>query len=190
MADLNKIVDDLSTLTVIEAAELSKLLEEKWGVSAAAPVAAAAVGAGAPAAEEKSEFSLFLASFGDKKIKPRDPRLPIPTYKPKPEEYLKNSFEKFEKIIVAEEHGFTGGVGAAILEWAYTNNQSVRKLKLINTPKEFIISISASSLIIPSWSQRALAFILIASLTIGKTCSGLRKISTISTFEGISNKLG
>lgn len=53
--------------------------------------------------------------------------------------YLKNSFEKFEKIIVAEEHGFIGGAGAAILEWAYTNNQCVRKLKLINTPKEFII---------------------------------------------------
>jgi large subunit ribosomal protein L7/L12 len=68
MADLNKIIDELSTLTVVEAAELSKQLEEKWGVSAAAPVAAAAVGAGAPAAEEKSEFSLFLASFGDKKI--------------------------------------------------------------------------------------------------------------------------
>ena len=68
MADLNKIIDELSTLTVVEAAELSKQLEEKWGVSAAAPVAVAAVGAGAPAAEEKSEFSLFLASFGDKKI--------------------------------------------------------------------------------------------------------------------------
>ena len=68
MADLNKIVDDLSTLTVIEAAELSKLLEEKWGVSAAAPVAAAASGAAAPAEEEKSEFSLFLAAAGDKKI--------------------------------------------------------------------------------------------------------------------------
>ena len=67
MADLNKIVDELSTLTVVEAAELSKQLEEKWGVTAAAPVAAAAGGA-APAAEEKSEFSLFLASFGDKKI--------------------------------------------------------------------------------------------------------------------------
>ena len=67
MADLNKIVDELSTLTVIEAAELSKQLEEKWGVTAAAPVAAAAGGA-APAEEEKSEFSLFLASFGEKKI--------------------------------------------------------------------------------------------------------------------------
>ena len=54
MADLNKIVDELSTLSVIEAAELSKLLEEKWGVTAAAPVAAAAGGAAAPAAEEKS----------------------------------------------------------------------------------------------------------------------------------------
>ena len=67
MADLNKIVDELSTLTVVEAAELSKQLEEKWGVTAAAPVAAAAGGA-APAAEEKSEFSVFLTSAGDKKI--------------------------------------------------------------------------------------------------------------------------
>ena len=69
MADLNKIIDELSTLTVVEAAELSKQLEEKWGVTAAAPVAAApAGGATAPAGEEKSEFSLFLASAGDKKI--------------------------------------------------------------------------------------------------------------------------
>ena len=69
MADLNKIIDELSTLTVVEAAELSKQLEEKWGVTAAAPVAAAAPGgAAAPAAEEKSEFSLFLAAAGDKKI--------------------------------------------------------------------------------------------------------------------------
>ena len=68
MADLNKIVEDLSTLTVVEAAELSKQLEEKWGVTAAAPVAAAAPGAAAPAGEEKSEFSLFLAAAGDKKI--------------------------------------------------------------------------------------------------------------------------
>ncbi len=68
MADLNKIIDELSTLTVVEAAELSKQLEEKWGVKAAAPVAAAAPGAAAPAAEEKSEFSLFLAAAGDKKI--------------------------------------------------------------------------------------------------------------------------
>ena len=69
MADLNKIIEDLSTLTVVEAAELSKQLEEKWGVTAAAPVAAApAGGAAAPAGEEKSEFSLFLASAGDKKI--------------------------------------------------------------------------------------------------------------------------
>ena len=69
MADLNKIIDELSTLTVVEAAELSKKLEEKWGVTAAAPVAAApAGGAAAPAGEEKSEFSLFLASAGDKKI--------------------------------------------------------------------------------------------------------------------------
>ena len=69
MADLNKIIDELSTLTVVEAAELSKQLEEKWGVTAAAPVAAApAGGAAAPAGEEKSEFSIFLASAGEKKI--------------------------------------------------------------------------------------------------------------------------
>ena len=67
MADLNKIVDELSTLTVMEAAELSKQLEENWGVTAAAPAAAAATAA-APAGEEKSEFSVFLSSFGDKKI--------------------------------------------------------------------------------------------------------------------------
>ena len=66
MADLNKIVDELSTLTVIEAAELSKQLEEKWGVTAA--VAAAPAAAGAAAGEEKSEFTVFLASFGEKKI--------------------------------------------------------------------------------------------------------------------------
>ena len=69
MADLEKIVDQLSGLTVIEAAELSKLLEEKWGVSAAAPVAvAAAPVAGGEAAEEKSEFTVVLAAAGDKKI--------------------------------------------------------------------------------------------------------------------------
>ena len=69
MADLNKIIEDLSKLTVVEAAELSKQLEEKWGVTAAAPVAAApAGGTTAPAGEEKSEFSVFLASAGDKKI--------------------------------------------------------------------------------------------------------------------------
>ena len=71
MADLNKIVEDLSALTVLEAAELSKLLEEKWGVSAAAPVAVAAVGGGAApaaAAEEKTEFTVQLTSAGDKKI--------------------------------------------------------------------------------------------------------------------------
>ena len=69
MADLNKIIDELSSLTVVEAAELSKQLEEKWGVTAAAPVAAAPAGGGAaPAGEEKSEFSIFLASAGDKKI--------------------------------------------------------------------------------------------------------------------------
>ena len=68
MADLNKIIDELSKLTVVEAAELSKQLEEKWGVSAAAAVAApVAVGAAAPA-EEKSEFTIFLTSAGDKKI--------------------------------------------------------------------------------------------------------------------------
>ena len=65
MSDLNKIIEDLSKLTVVEAAELSKQLEEKWGVTAAAPVAAAAAGA---AAEEKSEFTVFLTSFGEKKI--------------------------------------------------------------------------------------------------------------------------
>ena len=68
MADLNKIIDELSTLTVVEAAELSKQLEEKWGVTAAAPVAAAPAGGVTPAGEEKSEFSLFLAATGDKKI--------------------------------------------------------------------------------------------------------------------------
>jgi large subunit ribosomal protein L7/L12 len=70
MADLNKIVEDLSSLSVIEAAELSKLLEEKWGVSAAAPVAVAApaVGGGETAAEEKSEFDLVLAEVGSNKI--------------------------------------------------------------------------------------------------------------------------
>ena len=66
MSDLNKIVDQLSKLTVVEAAELSKQLEDKWGVTAAAPVAAAPVAA-APA-EEKSEFTVFLTAFGDKKI--------------------------------------------------------------------------------------------------------------------------
>lgn len=72
MADLAKLVDDLSSLTVLEAAELSKMLEEKWGVSAAAAVAvAAAPGAGggaAAAAEEQTEFTVVLASAGDKKI--------------------------------------------------------------------------------------------------------------------------
>ena len=68
MSDLNKIIEDLSKLTVVEAAELSKQLEEKWGVTAAAPVAAAAPGAAAPAAEEKSEFTVFLSAAGDKKI--------------------------------------------------------------------------------------------------------------------------
>ncbi|GAB4531926.1 MAG: 50S ribosomal protein L7/L12 [Parvularculaceae bacterium] len=72
MADLEKIAEELSSLTVLEAAELSKLLEEKWGVSAAAPVAvAAAPGAGggeAAAAEEKTEFDVVLAAAGDKKI--------------------------------------------------------------------------------------------------------------------------
>ena len=68
MADLNKIIDELSTLTVVEAAELSKQLEEKWGVTAAAPVAAAAPGAAAAPSEEKSEFTVFLSAAGDKKI--------------------------------------------------------------------------------------------------------------------------
>ena len=71
MADLAKIADELSTLTVIEASELSKMLEEKWGVSAAAPVAVAAVPGAAPAAEEaeeQTEFTVVLASFGEKKI--------------------------------------------------------------------------------------------------------------------------
>ncbi|WP_321337881.1 50S ribosomal protein L7/L12 [Breoghania sp.] len=70
MADLEKIVEELSALTVMEAAELSKMLEEKWGVSAAAPVAVAAAAAGgeAAAAEEKTEFDVVLASAGDKKI--------------------------------------------------------------------------------------------------------------------------
>jgi large subunit ribosomal protein L7/L12 len=71
MADLSKLVEDLSSLTVLEAAELSKMLEEKWGVSAAAPVAVAAVGGGAAAAapvEEKTEFTVVLAAAGDKKI--------------------------------------------------------------------------------------------------------------------------
>ena len=69
MADLNKIIDELSSLTVVEAAELSKQLEEKWGVTAAAAVAApAAASGGAAPAEEKDEFSVVLASAGDKKI--------------------------------------------------------------------------------------------------------------------------
>ena len=67
MADLNKIIDELSKLTVVEAADLSKQLEEKWGVTAAAP-AAAAPAAGAAPAEEKSDFTIFLSSAGDKKI--------------------------------------------------------------------------------------------------------------------------
>ena len=68
MADLAKIVDELSALTVLKAAELSKMLEEKWGVSAAAPVAAAAAGAGAAAAEEKTEFDVVLVEAGANKI--------------------------------------------------------------------------------------------------------------------------
>jgi len=71
MADLAKIVEDLSSLTVLEAAELSKMLEEKWGVSAAAPLAVAAAaggGAAAPAAEEKTEFDVVLAEAGPNKI--------------------------------------------------------------------------------------------------------------------------
>ena len=69
MADLNKIIDELSSLTVVEAAELSKQLEEKWGVTAAAAVAAAPAGAAATApAEEKDEFTIMLTAAGDKKI--------------------------------------------------------------------------------------------------------------------------
>jgi large subunit ribosomal protein L7/L12 len=70
MADLQKIVEDLSSLTVLEAADLAKMLEEKWGVSAAAAVAVAAgpAGGGAAAAEEKTEFTVVLAAVGDKKI--------------------------------------------------------------------------------------------------------------------------
>ena len=69
MADLNKIIEDLSALTVMEAAELAKMLEEKWGVSAAAPVAVAAAGAaGAAAAEEKTEFNVVLVEAGANKI--------------------------------------------------------------------------------------------------------------------------
>jgi large subunit ribosomal protein L7/L12 len=71
MANLEQLVDDLSSLTVLEAAELSKMLEEKWGVSAAAPVAAAAAGAPAAvaeAAEEQTEFDVILATIGEKKI--------------------------------------------------------------------------------------------------------------------------
>ena len=68
MADLQKIVDDLSELSVMEAAELSKLLEEKWGVSAAAPVAVAAAPAEAVVAEEQTDFTVVFSSFGEKKI--------------------------------------------------------------------------------------------------------------------------
>ena len=71
MADLNKIIEDLSSLTVVEAAELSKQLEEKWGVTAAAPVAAAPAAAGggdAPAAEEKDSFDVVLSAVGDQKV--------------------------------------------------------------------------------------------------------------------------
>ena len=69
MANLEQLAEDLSALTVIEAADLSKMLEEKWGVSAAAPVAVAAVAAGGgEAAEEQTEFDVILASFGEKKI--------------------------------------------------------------------------------------------------------------------------
>ncbi len=68
MADLNKIIEDLSSLTVVEAAELSKQLEEKWGVTAAAAVAAAPAAGAAAAVEEKDEFTIVLAAAGDKKI--------------------------------------------------------------------------------------------------------------------------
>ena len=70
MADLDKIAEDLSSLTVLEAADLAKLLEDKWGVSASAPVAAAAAGGAeaAPSAEAKTEFNVMLTAIGDKKI--------------------------------------------------------------------------------------------------------------------------
>ena len=68
MADLNKIIENLSSLTVVEAAELSKKLEEKWGVTASAPVAVAPVAGGAAPAEEKDEFTIVLTAAGDKKI--------------------------------------------------------------------------------------------------------------------------
>ena len=68
MADLNKIIENLSSLTVVEAAELSKQLEEKWGVTASAPVAAAPVAGGAAPVEEKDEFTIVLTAAGDKKI--------------------------------------------------------------------------------------------------------------------------
>ena len=68
MADLTKIVDELSKLTVVEASDLSKQLEEKWGVTAAAPVVAAPAADAAAQAEEKTEFTIFLAATGDKKI--------------------------------------------------------------------------------------------------------------------------
>ena len=68
MADLNKIIDELSKLTVVEAADLSKQLEEKWGVTAAAPAAAAPAAGTAAPAEEKTDFTIFLAAAGDKKI--------------------------------------------------------------------------------------------------------------------------
>ena len=68
MPDLNKIIDELSKLTVVEAAELSKQLEEKWGVTAAAAVAAAPVAGATAAAEEKSDYTIFLSAAGDKKI--------------------------------------------------------------------------------------------------------------------------
>ena len=68
MADLNKIIENLSSLTVVEAAELSKQLEEKWGVTASAPVVAAPASGGAAPAEEKDEFTIVLTAAGDKKI--------------------------------------------------------------------------------------------------------------------------
>ena len=69
MTDLNKIIDELSKLTVVEAADLSKKLEEKWGVTAAAPVAAVSAAEKAAPAEEKSDFTIFLTAIGDQKIK-------------------------------------------------------------------------------------------------------------------------
>src|SRR6476469_3654036 len=100
MADLSKIVDELSSLTVLEAAELSKLLEEKWGVSAAAPVAVAAAGGGAAAAapvEEKTEFDVALTGHGLKEAKDLVEAAP----KPVKEGVSKADAEKFKAVLEA-----------------------------------------------------------------------------------------